>query len=283
MTITQLKNKFLENLGDKYPKEENLSFFNLLAEHFLQLNRLQIALEPNKKLNDTEVIEFEGAIKKLRVFEPIQYIIGETEFFSLSFKVTPGVLIPRPETEELVQWILDEVSLKQQQDLHILDIGTGSGCIPISLKKHLPKAQISAIDISEEALKVANLNTEKNKVSVHLVHQDILSTQKLSRQFDVIVSNPPYVRELEKAEMQQNVLQYEPETALYVKDENPLLFYNKITKLAQEGLSKNGLLFFEINQYLGEETKTMVEEHGFRAELRKDMFGNFRMLKAQKR
>ena len=133
MTVTQLKNKFLENLDDKYPKEENLSFFNLLAEHFLQLNRLQIALEPNKKLNATEVSEFEEALEKLRVFEPVQYIIGETEFFSLSFKVTPGVLIPRPETEELVQWILDEVSLKQQQDLHILDIGTGSGCIPISL------------------------------------------------------------------------------------------------------------------------------------------------------
>ena len=283
MTVTQLKNKFLENLDDKYPKEENLSFFNLLAEHFLQLNRLEIALEPTKKLNETEVSEFEGALEKLRVFEPIQYIIGETEFFSLNFKVTPAVLIPRPETEELVQWILDEVSLKQQQDLHILDIGTGSGCIPISLKKHLPKAQISAIDISEEALKVASLNAIKNKVSVNLVHQDILSTEKLPRQFDVIVSNPPYVRELEKAEMQQNVLQYEPETALYVKDENPLLFYNKITKLAQEGLSKNGVLFFEINQYLGEETKTMVEEHGFRVELRKDMFGNFRMLKAQKR
>ena len=250
MTVTQLKNKFLENLDDKYPKEENLSFFNLLAEHFLQLNRLQIALEPNKKLNATEVSEFEEALEKLRVFEPVQYIIGETEFFSLSFKVTPGVLIPRPETEELVQWILDEVSLKQQQDLHILDIGTGSGCIPISLKKHLPKAQISAIDISEEALKVANLNTEKNKVSVHLVHQDILSTQKLPRQFDVIVSNPPYVRELEKAEMQQNVLQYEPETALYVKDENPLLFYNKITKLAQEGLSKNGLAPIHVKSFL---------------------------------
>lgn len=283
MTITQLKSKFLEDLGDNYPKEEILSFFNLLAEHFLKMNRLQMALEPNKELNKAEIGEFDKALEKLTSFEPIQYIIGETEFFSLNFKVAPGVLIPRPETEELVQWILDEVSLQQKSDLKILDIGTGSGCIPISLKKHLPKTQISAIDISEEALEIANLNAEQNEVSVEFIQQDILSAEKLPQQFDIIVSNPPYVRELEKAEMHQNVLQHEPETALYVKDENPLLFYKKITKLAQEGLAKNGLLFFEINQYLGEETKAMVEDHGFNAELRKDMFGNFRMLKAQKR
>ena len=282
MTITQLKNKFLEDLGDNYPKEEILSFFNLLAVHVLEMSRLQMALEPNKELSEAEIGEFEQALAKLASFEPIQYIIGETEFFSLNFKVAPGVLIPRPETEELVQWILDEVSLQQKSDLKILDIGTGSGCIPISLKKYLPKAQISAIDISEEALKIANLNAEQNEVSVEFIQQDILSAEKLPRQFDIIVSNPPYVRELEKAEMHQNVLQYEPETALYVKDENPLLFYKKITKLAQEGLAKNGLLFFEINQYLGEETKAMVQDHGFDAELRKDMFGNFRMLKAQK-
>ncbi|UAB84463.1 peptide chain release factor N(5)-glutamine methyltransferase [Zunongwangia sp. SCSIO 43204] len=282
MTITQLKSKFLEDLGDNYPKEEILSFFNLLAANFLKMNRLQMALEPNKELNKAEIGEFDQALEKLTSFEPIQYIIGETEFFSLNFKVAPGVLIPRPETEELVQWILDEVSLQQKLDLKILDIGTGSGCIPISLKKHLPKAQISAIDISEEALKIANLNAEQNEVSVDFIQQDILSAEKLPQQFDIIVSNPPYVRELEKAEMQQNVLQYEPETALYVKDENPLLFYKKITKLAQEGLAKNGLLFFEINQYLGEETKAMVQDHGFDAKLRKDMFENFRMLKAQK-
>ncbi|SFC64500.1 release factor glutamine methyltransferase [Zunongwangia mangrovi] len=283
MTITQLKRKFLEDLGDNYPKEEILSFFNLLAAHILELSRLQMALEPNKKLSEAEINEFGQALEKLASFEPIQYIIGETEFFSLNFKVAPGVLIPRPETEELVQWILDEVSLQQKSSLKILDIGTGSGCIPISIKKHLPKAQISAIDISEEALEIANLNAEQNEVSVEFIQQDILSAEKLPQQFDIIVSNPPYVRELEKAEMHQNVLQYEPETALYVKDENPLLFYKKITKLAQEGLAKNGLLFFEINQYLGEETKAMVQDHGFDAKLRKDMFGNFRMLKAQKR
>ncbi|MCL6220129.1 peptide chain release factor N(5)-glutamine methyltransferase [Zunongwangia pacifica] len=283
MTTTQLKNQFLEDLGDHYPKEEILSFFHLLAEHHLKLSRLQIALEPNKVLSETEIIEFELALGKLGSFEPIQYIIGETEFFSLNFKVAPGVLIPRPETEELVQWILDEVLLQQKSAVKILDIGTGSGCIPISLKKHLPEAQISAIDISEEALKIAKINAENNKVAVDFMQQDILSAEKFPQQFDIIVSNPPYVRELEKAEMQQNVLRYEPETALYVKDKNPLLFYNKITKLAQEGLSKNGLLFFEINQYLAEETETMVKAHGFKTELRKDMFGNFRMLKAQKR
>ncbi|MDN3596616.1 peptide chain release factor N(5)-glutamine methyltransferase [Zunongwangia endophytica] len=282
MTITQLKKQFLEHLEEKYPMEEVLSFFHLLAEHYLKLSRLQMALEPNKVLNDAEIGQFKDALEKLKVFEPIQYIIGETEFFSLNFKVAPGVLIPRPETEELVQWILDEISLQQKQDLQILDIGTGSGCIPISLKKHLPKAQISAIDISEEALKIAKINAEKNEVSVEFIQQNILSAEKLPLQFDLIVSNPPYVRELEKAEMHQNVLRYEPETALYVKDENPLLFYKKITKLAQEGLAKNGLLFFEINQYLGVETEMMVTDHGFETALRKDMFGNFRMLKARK-
>ncbi|WBL21686.1 peptide chain release factor N(5)-glutamine methyltransferase [Zunongwangia sp. HRR-M8] len=282
MTTTQLKNQFLEDLGGKYPKEEILSFFNFLAEHILKRSRLQMALEPNKEISDAEISQFEVALARLKKFEPIQYIIGETEFFSLNFKVAPGVLIPRPETEELVQWILDEVSLQQNKNLQILDIGTGSGCIPISLKKHLPKAQISAIDISEEALKIAKINAEQNEVSIDFMRKDILSAEKLPLQFDIIVSNPPYVRELEKAEMQQNVLRYEPETALYVKDENPLLFYEKITKLAQEGLAKNGLLFFEINQYLVEETETMVKDHGFKTDLRKDMFGNFRMLKAQK-
>ena len=144
MTITQLKNKFLQELSDNYPKEEILSFFNLLSEKFVNITRLQIALEPNKELSDAEILQFESAIVRLKEFEPIQYIIGETEFFSLNFKVAPGVLIPRPETEELVQWILDEVSLQQNQNLQILDIGTGSGCIPISLKKHLSNAQISA-------------------------------------------------------------------------------------------------------------------------------------------
>jgi release factor glutamine methyltransferase len=241
------------------------------------------------------VLLLNTALKRLKNEEPIQYIIGATEFYGFPFLVDKSTLIPRPETEELVEWILLETAKLQSdqvlKSLQILDIGTGSGCIPISLAKNLPAATISAIDISADALKIAIKNATLNKVKVDFIEGNVLDLYAFNEilkqkpynqvKFDIIVSNPPYVRELEKIEIQNNVLLNEPHLALFVSDENPLLFYDKIADIAKQHLSKNGLLFFEINQYLGEETIKILAEKGFKnIKLRKDLFGNDRMIKA---
>jgi len=282
--LSQLKIKFLNLLKDEYPAQEASSFFNLLTESYLGMNRLDFALKPGKELSLEEKEKFEFAIGMLSLHEPIQYIIGETEFFGLKFKVNKNVLIPRPETEELVQWILDDVrESKNPPNLKILDIGTGSGCIAISLAKHLPNAEIFALDISEIALKTARENAGLNKVNVNFIQADILNLEALTGKFDVIVSNPPYVREMEKVEMHRNVLDNEPDMALYVKDNDPLIFYGIIAKLAQAGLQKNGNLYFEINQYLANETEEILKNSGFETVLKQDIFGNYRMLKGRRK
>lgn len=282
MLISEFKNRFFSELKGEYPEEEIGSFFYLLSEAFLELSRLQLALDPNRNFTETEIGRFEDAFQRLKTHEPIQHIIGETEFFGLKISVNKNVLIPRPETEELVEWILADLA-SEEKEINILDIGTGSGCIAISLAKNLPKAKVFAMDISEAALEVAKENAESNEVSVEFKKQDILKIEELPQKFGVIVSNPPYVRELEKTEMQKNVLDYEPDSALYVKDQDPLVFYKKITKLAQHSLKTGGFLYFELNQYLGIETEELLKNAGFETELRKDIFGNFRMLKGIKK
>ena len=224
--------------------------------------------------------------------KPIQYIIGETEFYRLPFYVNQHVLIPRPETEELVEWIISlPNSSQKEKNLNILDIGTGSGCIAISLAKNLPNASVFAIDISKKALQVAKQNAVLNEVTVEFIEYDILSSniiqtpsirgKNLNLKFDIIVSNPPYVRQLERQEIKNNVLNYEPHIALFVENDNPLLFYNHIIDFAKENLTKNGKLYVEINQYLGQETVTLLKEKGFtNIELKKDLFGNDRMVRA---
>ncbi|MDT0649607.1 peptide chain release factor N(5)-glutamine methyltransferase [Autumnicola edwardsiae] len=279
MLLRDLKIKFRKELEEEYPREEIDSFFNLLAEEYLGMSRLEMALEPTREIAEAENCHFKSATLKLKDHHPIQYILGTTEFFGLKFKVAEGVLIPRPETEELVQWILDGVS--SEEKLKILDIGTGSGCIAVSLAKNLPNAEISAMDISEKALKIAKKNAESNAVNINFIQQDVLELKKLEN-FDIIVSNPPYVRELEKKEMQRNVLDYEPALALYVENQNPLIFYEKIAKLAKKALRPEGKLYFEINQYLAKETKFLVKKFGFKACLKKDIFGNYRMLRGNK-
>ncbi|WP_246054119.1 MULTISPECIES: peptide chain release factor N(5)-glutamine methyltransferase [Antarcticibacterium] len=270
----------MKALEGEYPPEEAGSFFNLLAEAYLKKTRLEIALEPNAPVNDKKLSLFDAAVERLMNHEPIQYIIGETEFFGLKFRVNENVLIPRPETEELVQWILEDVRRNDASaKLKILDIGTGSGCIAVSLAKLLPQATVSAMDISAKALEVAKENATLNAAEVNFIEADILQQEKLEEKYDIIVSNPPYVREIEKKEMQRNVLEHEPATALYVKDLDPLIFYNKITKLATGTLNPGGCLYFEINQYLAEDTRELVEGFGFTTTLKKDIFGNHRMLK----
>lgn len=190
-------------------------------------------------------------------------------------------MIPRPETEELVDWVLQEYPDKSEK-IKILDVGTGSGCIAISLAKALPNAVVTAIDVSEGALKVAKRNAELNSVVTHFLQQDILQIETLLDKYDIIISNPPYVRELEKKEIHHNVLEYEPHLALFVPNNNPLLFYDKIATLAQQSLNPNGSLFFEINQYLGQEMQTLLEQKHFtEITLRQDLFGNDRMIKAK--
>lgn len=280
MKLKAQKEIFFKTLENEYPAEEVFSFFFMLTEAFFGVKRLDLALNPEIQIDENQVQKLESAIARLKNHEPIQHVIGETEFFGLTFKVDKNVLVPRPETEELVQWILEDFA-SEEKALKILDIGTGSGCIAISLVKNLPKAQISAIDISEKALEIAKTNAEINNAEINFIQDDILKTEALNGNWDVIVSNPPYVRELEKKEMHRNVLEYDPPTALYVKDNNPLLFYDKITKLAKTALNPGGKLYFEINQYLAEETEKMMQKYSFSTELRKDLFGNFRMLRGE--
>lgn len=279
LTVTELKTNFVAALSGSYPSEEIQSFFNILSEKYLKFSRIEIALHPNREISDENIDKFEKVLFRLSNNEPIQYIIGETEFCGLTFKVNNQTLIPRPETEELVEWILNNSEFRIQ-NLELLDIGTGSGCIAIWIAKNLPNSKISALDISEEALKMARQNADINKVDITFFQTDILKSKTLPKQYDVIVSNPPYVRELEKKQMQQNVLNYEPNAALYVKDEDPLLFYRAISQLAKDYLKPNGNLFFEINEYLAEEMISLLKSEGFQnIEVKKDIFGKDRMLK----
>ncbi|WP_257710664.1 peptide chain release factor N(5)-glutamine methyltransferase [Gramella sp. MT6] len=279
MLISQLKIQFIESLKDEFPLTEIESFFYILTEHFLDVRRIDLALNRDLEISEEQFSKFEKAMLRLKDHEPVQYITGLTEFYGLEFEVNKNVLIPRPETEELVDWIIHDHQ-NTEEELHVLDIGTGSGCIPICLAKNLKNASVSSFDISKDALALAKRNALRNNVEVNFREFDILSLEKLDGKYGIIVSNPPYVRELEKKEMHRNVLEHEPELALYVDDNDALVFYQKITQLAADGLSDNGKLYFEINQYLGEETKALVENFGFVAELKKDIFGNYRMLKA---
>mgnify|MGYP000535249390 FL=1 len=294
MIVKQYRNYFNETLKTIYPITEIDSFFFLLLEEYLGFRRVDIVLKSDFKITQETLNLLQSATKQLEQEVPLQYIIGKTEFYGLPFVVNKHVLIPRPETEELVAWVVSEssrfktfnTSTKQTTEtkqLKILDIGTGSGCIPISLKKQLPFAKISAIDISKEALTVAKKNAVLNNVDIHFILQDILKTVALDQHYDIIISNPPYVRELEKKELKNNVLKNEPHVALFVENDNPLIFYAKIAELAKKYLNKNGLLFFEINQYLGTETIDLVNKKGLKnIQLKKDMFGNDRIVVASK-
>ena len=285
MNLAALKTNFTSNLSGLYPSEEIQSFFNILSEKQLNLSRIEIALNPDRGISEEDFEKFQQALFRLKNHEPIQYIIGETEFFWLLFKVNKYTLIPRPETEELVEYIISEQKLitHNSQPITILDIGTGSGCIAISLAKNLSNAEVSALDISKGALKIAKKNAELNKVVIEFLQADILKTETLPKQYDLIVSNPPYVRELEKKQMQQNVLKYEPDSALYVKDEDPLLFYRAISQLAKKHLKSNGKLFFEINEYLADELTALLKNEGFQnIEVKKDIFGKDRMIKVSR-
>ena len=291
MLLKDLQNIFHKELDPIYGKDEVDSFFFLSTEHYIDLPRFQLVLQPEFTITKVEYDVFFKTLESLKQQKPIQYILGETEFYGLPFKVNENVLIPRPETEEIVALILQNIKKQKlnSKTIKVLDIGTGSGCIAVSLAKHLPNAKVYALDVSKKALKVAKANAELNNVEITFIEADILneSTWNLEfkdLEFDTIVSNPPYVRQLEKAEIQPNVLDNEPHLALFVEDNNPLKFYKAITDFAVDNLKQKGALFFEINQYFGEETKQLLVDVNFEdIELRKDLNDNDRMLKGRKK
>ena len=267
---------FLNELLDFYPQNELKSIMYISIDFHLGLTKSGTILQSERILKDEEISVFINIVDRLKNMEPIQYILSETKFYGLSFYTKKGILIPRPETEELVDWIVKD---NQGSEKKYLDIGTGSGCIIISLAKNL-KGMFDAIDISEKSLRISEENSIKNKVNINLKKTDILCSE-LKGEWDVIVSNPPYVLRSEKEVMNKNVLNWEPETALFVEDTDPLVFYEEISKKALTVLRKNGYLYFEINENFGNETIKLLEEIGFvNIELKKDINGKDRMIKA---
>lgn len=276
--IKDIRKYYYEQLCSIYDRDEANAMIIILFEHYFNINRVKMALEPNLRLSESEMLKIHFSVKDLLKNKPIQYIIGETEFCDLKFKVNENVLIPRPETSEMVKIIAN--SHQPSAVSKILDIGTGSGCIAISLAKAFPRSQVHAMDISEEALKVAKENAINNNVNVNFIQDDILSLKEnIETKFDIIVSNPPYVRELEKAEMRDNVLKWEPHKALFVNDDDPLIFYRSILEFAMTHLNENGEVWFEINEFLGKEMTELCHELGFsNVKIFKDFRGKERFM-----
>lgn len=286
MNINKFRDYFNKTLKKLYPTSEIDTFLFLILEEYLNFKRIDVVLKSNFEISPEDLTLLKSSTKLLEQEVPIQYILGKTEFYGFPFILNEHVLIPRPETEELVTSVLSKISklerlhpIEKEKKLKILDIGTGSGCIPISLKRSLPFAEITAIDIANEALIIAQKNASLNKVNINFIQQNILKTTGLDDIYDIIISNPPYVRVSEKIEIKNNVLKNEPHLALFVEDNNPLIFYSKIAELAKSHLTKNGTLFFEINQYLGKETVELIKLKGFnKIQLKKDIFGHDRII-----
>ena len=300
--VRDIKKYYREQLCSIYDYDEANSLVLILLEHYFKIDKIKMALDPDIRLSESEMLTFHFAVKDLLKNKPIQYIIGETEFCDLKFKVNENVLIPRPETAEMVNLIHNSQCIMHNEQLtiknesgqlfnnkklstfnfpfSILDIGTGSGCIAISLAKLIPNSEVYALDVSEEALKVAKENAINNNVNINFIHDDILNLKnKIETKFDIIVSNPPYVRELEKAEMHNNVLEWEPHKALFVSDDNPLIFYRNILEFAKTHLKENGEIWFEINEFLSKEMTDLCHELGFsNVNIYKDFRGKERIL-----
>ena len=268
-------------LSGIYPPSEALSLAKMLLVEVFDFSTLELYGGKDKEISGKRRDVLDEMIRRLKKNEPIQYIIGVESFCGLTFEVNPSVLIPRPETQELVGWIVGDCEGKEA--CRILDIGTGSGCIPVSLAHRLPKAELESWDISEDALQVARRNAERNGVEVLFRQKDVLKASPDEARYDVIVSNPPYIAEKEKVDMEANVLDWEPSIALFVPDEDPLLFYRTIAQLGCRMLKEGGALYFEINRAYGQETIQMLEAMGYKEiELRKDSWGNDRMMKAER-
>ena len=267
-------------LIEKYTKSEIRVLSSLILKEVCNLTFSDIVSCKFKNLSITEKQKIIDIVGRLQNNEPIQYVLGKTEFYGLDFIVNSSVLIPRPETEELVEWVLQET---KHINPHLLDIGTGSGCIAIALAKHLHYGTVDAWDVSEEALKVARNNAALNHVSINFSKVDVLKPVDIDKHFDIIVSNPPYITVSEKNKMERNVLDFEPHEALFVPNDESLIFYNKISDIALKMLNSKGYLYFEINQAKGTDVMELLKKKGFEnVQLKKDISGNSRMIKAVK-
>ena len=274
-------NEIRDALRENYPDTEALALAKMLLVEVFGFSTLELYGGKDKEISGKHRDVLDEMIRRLKKNEPIQYIIGIETFGGLTFEVNQDVLIPRPETRELVEWIAEDCQL--EDPCKILDIGTGSGCIAISLAKLLEQVEVEAWDVSEGALQVARRNAERNQVDVLFRKMDVLGDVPEGMLYDVIVSNPPYIAEKEKPQMEHNVLDWEPSIALFVPDEDPLLFYRRIAQLGGSMLKKGGSLYYEINQAYGQETMEMLASMGYQSiELRKDVWGNDRMVKAKR-
>ena len=287
MTFREVELLFIESLSSLYDKQEALSINWLCISFVREIERTQYLNIKDKNISENEKSRLFKILAELKTGKPVQYVLEETEFYGLRFKVNAAVLIPRPETEELVDWILGDYKKAKNfpEGLKIIDIGTGSACIPICMKKNIPSAEVYALDISKEALKIAGENAIKNQTKINFIEDSILNPRKTeltALKYNIIISNPPYVRNAEKSAMMSNVLDYEPHLALFVPDNDPLIFYRAIADYALKHLEYQASLYLEINEALGKETLELLKEKGFiNLELRQDLRGKDRMIRAQ--
>ena len=279
MSLQEIKIFLKQKLASTIDAVELSSLMGMLIEAVTGWNRMQQIVNVNTELTKEHQAQIELYAEQLLSGKPIQYILGKAWFMGNELMVNEHVLIPRPETEELVEWIISYASI-MNKPLSIIDIGTGSGCIPIALKLALPLCKLTGLDISKEALAVAEINANNVKASIEWIEQDILNTAALDNTYDIIVSNPPYIPIQEKANMQEQVVGFEPSIALFVSNEDPLIFYKAIAKMAKQNLSTNGQLFFEIHYDQGKAILALLDELNFHAELRQDSFGKNRMIRA---
>lgn len=285
MTLNEARTVLKKELSDVYDSDEVKNIVDLVLEHITGLPRIQQVRNKIPYLTCTQLEDLDSITERLKKNEPVQYVLGEAWFAGLKFKVNRNVLIPRPETEELVDWIVKEVNAQRSMlniQCSIIDIGTGSGCIPIALKKKLPEAKVTAIDVCGEALYTATENAAELDADINFILFDFLDEEKWNElgSFDVIVSNPPYVKQNERASMHERVTSFEPPLALFVPDNDALIFYKKISAFALQHLHPGGALFVEINEASGNEIVTLFKKSGFTdVEVRKDMQGKDRMVK----
>ena len=279
MSLQEIKTFLKQKLSSKIDAVELTSLIGMLIEAVTGWNRMQQIVNVNTELTKEQQALLENYAQQLLGDKPIQYILGKAWFMGNELMVNEHVLIPRPETEELVEWIISYASI-MNKPLSILDIGTGSGCIAIALKLALPNCTLTGLDISKDALAVAEINANNLKATVEWIEQDILNTAALDTSYDIIVSNPPYIPLREKKDMQEQVLNFEPSIALFVSNEDPLIYYKAIAKIGKQNLSKNGQLFFEIHFDKGKAILALLDELNYHAELRQDSFGKNRMIRA---
>jgi len=279
MSLQEIKIFLKQKLSSKIDAVELTSLIGMLIEAVTGWNTVQQIVNINTELNKEQQAKIEDYAQQLLAGKPIQYILGKAWFMGNELMVNEHVLIPRPETEELVEWIISYASI-MNKPLSILDIGAGSGCIPIALKLALPNCTLTGLDISKDALGVAQMNAKNLNASIEWMEEDILNTAALDTSYDIIISNPPYIPLREKKDMQEQVLNFEPSIALFVSNEDPLIYYKAIAKIGKQNLSKNGQLFFEIHYNQGKAILALLDELNFHAELRQDSFGKNRMIRA---